>query len=340
MGSITTKHKRNDGLAVLEGSSIFVHHAGADSVNGEYTMQEGEREGAPWYRNGSGIMLHRYRLSNGSLYWYFSSCNGDVTRSDGDYYRVKTDSQLPLSKGWSCSACPSGLEPVPQLDVTTAAASSASTSCEGGRQSQRLSAREVLNTWHLSVSLMSGEALACLEVDDSWSVQKVRKALRQELQTGRMVANLFVDGNDLEGEASLGTLGITSSSEVYASIVSCDYLVEEAGATEVNGCYSRRPCDMNGAPSYSNESGTLLFRYVMPRGTVYWYFSSPNSDLSKAQGDYYRARNGADQPPMDGWMTQSCPLGKGPLPKLLSLATPKQEESSVDLSDHETAAEG
>eukprot|EP00913_Durusdinium_trenchii_P001282 g1181.t1 len=45
--------------------------------------------------------------ARGTAYWYFSR-EGDLSRSDGDFYRVKSDAPKPPLEDWTCEACPLG----------------------------------------------------------------------------------------------------------------------------------------------------------------------------------------------------------------------------------------
>eukprot|EP00435_Cladocopium_sp_Y103_P030383 s1384_g7.t1 len=63
---------------------------------------------APVYVNENGILLFKYRMARGTCYWYFSR-EGDLSRSDGDFYRVKSDLRMrPPLEGWTFEACPLG----------------------------------------------------------------------------------------------------------------------------------------------------------------------------------------------------------------------------------------
>ncbi|CAL1132754.1 unnamed protein product [Cladocopium goreaui] len=63
---------------------------------------------APIFVNENGILLFKYRMARGTCYWYFSR-EGDLSRSDGDFYRVKSDLRTrPPLEGWTFEACPLG----------------------------------------------------------------------------------------------------------------------------------------------------------------------------------------------------------------------------------------
>ncbi|CAE7715756.1 unnamed protein product, partial [Symbiodinium pilosum] len=51
----------------------------------------------------------------------------------------------------------------------------------------------------------------------------------------------------------------------------------------VNGYYFKSPRRMNDAAVFTNNKGIMLFRYIMRRGTPYWYFSDAG-DLTTKHG--------------------------------------------------------
>ncbi|CAJ1459078.1 unnamed protein product [Effrenium voratum] len=86
---------------------FLVECAGAEVVNGFYVRKEGELCDAPVYVNEAGILLFKYQMARGTTYWYFSR-DGDLNKSDGDFYRAKSSESLPPSEGWNFEACPLG----------------------------------------------------------------------------------------------------------------------------------------------------------------------------------------------------------------------------------------
>lgn len=101
--------------ATLGAYEFSVAGAGAALVNGIYMKCDHQKEGADCYMNASGTTLFRYRFGNGVHYWYFSR-EGDLTKSFGDYYRVKTESIHPPADGWVMQdKCPLGCLPTPCL---------------------------------------------------------------------------------------------------------------------------------------------------------------------------------------------------------------------------------
>ena len=78
--------------------AFVVEDAGYDPVNGRYE-RDGDYEGSPKFVHSDGqIWMLRYRLPNGSRYWYIAD-KDQLSRDDGDYYRVKTELDLPLVDG-------------------------------------------------------------------------------------------------------------------------------------------------------------------------------------------------------------------------------------------------
>ncbi|CAE7601840.1 Cbp20 [Symbiodinium sp. CCMP2456] len=92
---------------MLRSCTYLIEDAGAEVVNGYYVQKEGELNKSPVYANEAGILLFKYKMARGSEYWYLSR-DGDLSRSDGDYYRVRSNSKRPPEEGWSWEACPLG----------------------------------------------------------------------------------------------------------------------------------------------------------------------------------------------------------------------------------------
>ncbi|CAE7216721.1 ncbp2 [Symbiodinium sp. CCMP2592] len=92
---------------MLRSCTYLIEDAGVEVVNGYYVQKEGELNKAPVYANEAGILLFKYKMARGSEYWYLSR-DGDLSRSDGDYYRVRSNNSRPPEEGWSWEACPLG----------------------------------------------------------------------------------------------------------------------------------------------------------------------------------------------------------------------------------------
>jgi len=93
--------------AIVYQCDIIVEGAGANKVNGCYVKTDRELESCPVYINDQGIILFKYRMSAGVLFWYFSE-DGDLMKSDGDYYRVEGNQPHPPDAGWNHRLCPLG----------------------------------------------------------------------------------------------------------------------------------------------------------------------------------------------------------------------------------------
>jgi len=105
------KHLTSHVHVTLRKCAFLVEGAGAETVNGFYVRTKGrDLCDAPVYVNDNGILLFKYRMARGTDYWYFSR-EGDLSRSDGDFYRVKSDQRtavVPPLVGWTFEACPLG----------------------------------------------------------------------------------------------------------------------------------------------------------------------------------------------------------------------------------------
>ena len=100
----------------LRGSAvvrILVSGAGVEAANGEY-VRDGEFAAAPVFKHPEGRWwMIRYRLPNGSFYWYIADRNRLDTDA-GDLYRVKTRMLLPpCDMPWGLAR--DGVEPPPTL---------------------------------------------------------------------------------------------------------------------------------------------------------------------------------------------------------------------------------
>ncbi|CAJ1354182.1 unnamed protein product, partial [Effrenium voratum] len=100
----------------------------------------------------------------------------------------------------------------------------------------------------------------------------------------------------------------------------------------VNGYYLKSERCINGAPVFLNKSGIMLFKYIMRRGTPYWYFSR-DGDLTTKHGDFYRVQSAQDLPPLEGWVAKDCPCGEGTsFPALRALQPPEPSPSARERS--------
>eukprot|EP00438_Fugacium_kawagutii_P016428 Skav216606 [mRNA] locus=scaffold4297:8074:21883:+ [translate_table: standard] len=169
------------------------------------------------------------------------------------------------------------------------------------------------------------EGIARIELSN----RKTVDGLRDEYQAGyKELKNILshspkagrVDGSTASVEAlqvgstlnwTLSDAGVDYGSVLNVTFESCAYRVLGAGREEVNGCYTKTQREENGAPVYANRNGIILFKYIMRRGTPYWYFTQDGHPADDSKGDYYRVQSAADCPPADGWNTKSCPRGEG-----------------------------
>lgn len=177
--------------------------------------------------------------------------------------------------------------------------------------------------------LLSGELLGNLSVDPARPTKELRAMFRHFLDPGCIVSSLCIGGSVLQDDIPVGSLSQGGKLEVVAVLESCAYLVEGAGADSANGHYCIQGEKMDGAPTYQNEKGLMLFRFVMSRGTKYWYISDPTGDLSKSSGDYYRVKSDAPRPPLEDWSISGCPQGSDPCPVFTRFEA-EVEESETD----------
>jgi len=323
---------RRDGYTVAE--------AGVPRVNGLYTMTSRRLNNAPVYTNGKGVILFRYLVRSGTIFWYLSE-DGDLSRARGDFYRARSAKLSPPLDGWSADRCPLGqgtsrpvlctcswqktrigtTETVPGEDgpgthscrEEQGNASAGEREKEGGNAAipgvdEEAAAAENEPRVELEVVLFSGSRLATLSAVPSWTAQDIKRALRSSLQRSTVVSKLVFDGQVVNGSRTVADLELKAGSLLYAVVEAAQYLVEGAGISRVNGPYIKTERQLNEAPVYVNEYGVILFRYAMPRGTIYWYFSE-DGNLSKSADDFYRVRSGSLFPPLDGWLSERCPLG-------------------------------
>lgn len=191
----------------------------------------------------------------------------------------------------------------------------------------------------LDVLFFSGERLALINAVSAWTGADVKFALKEFLRRGHFVTKLVFGTKLFESTMTVSELGLVSGSILQVVVNVSDYLVEEAGVPEVNGYYKRTGELMEGAPSYANETGVLLFRYVFPNGVHYWYFSTQkNQDFTKRAGDFYRVKTELLHPPtgsaewgifnlLNGRL--ECPLGDGCFPVVSKVCGDTDEQMAV-----------
>jgi len=288
---------------------LFVARAGVADVNGTYTRRwrsvdtvSDDRDGVPSYCNGNGILLFRKCLAGGRRYWYFSDSGGDLTKASGDYYRVQSEAALPPLKGWNLLACAKGTNPVPRITYGV----SHSIGLVHATDAPRI---------QLVVLLVSGEELTRVAVSPEWKCVHVKRAIGQSLVNGRGVTKLIVGREVFRDAWSVADMDLADGGVIQAVIQGPDVIVRNSGTEAVNGNYIRQDGFMNGSVWFRNEAGTLLFKYVMKRGTHFWYFSK-DGNLANAAGDYYWAESAEKLPPAVGWTLQGCPMGSEPFPEL------------------------
>lgn len=350
---------------IVEGASL-------QKVNGSYTRRLRYMDGVPCYQNKAGILLFRYVLRSGRRFWYLSEGSGDLTKSAGDYYRVCSDDSTPPETGWEgthnnfFAAAPTVMEAsaygrpkrARTMEHGQAAAGTSSPSgssgetapvlpgpaAEAAAEAESSAGAEVADkeapSQELAVLLLSGLTLALLPVAPSWTGADVKFALDAFVQEGSYVTTLVAADRIFEDAQTVADMGLLDGAQVQALVKAYDYLVEGAGAAAVNGRYVRKGEKMNGADSYTNEHGTLLFAYVFSgTGTRYWYFSDPHVNfMREPSGDYYRVRSDSKAPPLEGWTAQKCPRGKGALPTLRRPACAPAEADAEEAESDETGS--
>mmetsp|Transcript_42840 Transcript_42840/g.93203 ORF Transcript_42840/g.93203 Transcript_42840/m.93203 type:complete len:235 (+) Transcript_42840:17-721(+) len=163
----------------------------------------------------------------------------------------------------------------------------------------------------LPIRLLSGAELGRVEVPRKAQVADVINEVHHLVEEGKAVSKLVFDGNILEESSSLTDAGLDYGAVLNVTFEPCAYRVQGAGREEVNGCYTKTSRVENGAPVFANRNGIILFRYIMRRGTPYWYFTQDGHPADDSKGDYYRVQTAAESPPSDGWNTKSCPRGDG-----------------------------
>jgi len=170
----------------------------------------------------------------------------------------------------------------------------------------------------LHVNLLSGTELATVQAKSTWSGREMKDALLPFLPKATVAATINFGTLTWEDSLMASELGLTDEAELHVILQACEIQVTAASVSAVNGFYTTSEEQMNGASSYTNEAGTLLFRYHFPNGVHYWYFSRPGN-LTKSLGDYYRVKSEGLYPPLDGWAPDKCPLGFGCAPSIKML---------------------
>lgn len=283
--------------AIIRLCDFMVEDAGAPRVNGRYVMTDTEVNQAPTYKNEVGTLLFRYRFAqSGSTFWYFSDDSQDLSQPSGDYYRVKTTDLAPPTEGWETAKCPLAQHPCPRLRPPPTPGEACTS---------------------IRVALSSGGLLSDVAVAPTWTGSKVKAALGRYLQEGTLVTRITVGTQVFEDDQSVADLGLQSGATVNAVIRACDFIVEGAGSSCVNGRYAKTGQEIFGAPTYRNDSGMLLLRYQFAQsGSSFWYFSDESKDPMTPIGDYYRVKTTALSPPAGNWSAAKCPLGRHPCPRV------------------------
>ncbi|CAE7275391.1 unnamed protein product [Symbiodinium natans] len=167
-------------------------------------------------------------------------------------------------------------------------------------------AEEELN---VNFIMLSGAALGELRLTRPTMVPEVKRQLQSLVGEQGWPSKLVLEGTILDNSQTVGSAGITFDTTIQVVVQPAAYLVESAGVEKVNGYYFKSPRRMNEAVMFTNTRGIMLFRYIMRRGTPYWYFSDAG-DLTTKHGDYYRIRSTDRLPPAEGWITDDCPRGE------------------------------
>ncbi|CAK9035207.1 unnamed protein product [Durusdinium trenchii] len=163
------------------------------------------------------------------------------------------------------------------------------------------------------VQLLSGTILGSWALPRQSKVSDVMDRVSDIAEEGKAVSKL-VFGDILDEDSTLEGCGIDEGDVLTVTFQPCAFRVTGAGAMEVNGYYAKSERVQNGAPVFINKNGIILFKYIMRRGTPYWYFTKDGHPADDSKGDYYRVQTDAASPPTDGWNTKSCPLGTGTCP--------------------------
>ena len=87
-------------------------------MNGDYAP-EGFADGVQcWAHSGGKLLLLRYAMSSGTRFWYITARRPNLMNPEGDYYRIKSDSDSPpTGLPWNLDKCPCGVHPAPTLEA-------------------------------------------------------------------------------------------------------------------------------------------------------------------------------------------------------------------------------
>lgn len=326
-------------LVVATKKSAFVaRDAGSEAVNGFYFQAEDTMNNVPCFTNDAGTVLFRDISPARRTCWSFSRGGAGIHH----FYRVASQSTRPPTEGWEVDENCFGVLPVPRLAAVDDAFDDSASDVEEGTCSRKTSSTQSLEStssqmepdqsMELEFLHLSGESMARLSVGGRWTGRDVRAAIQKQLPEGLGVHRLVLEGGKIfEHGATVKSLGLFDSSQLHVVIRECDYLVSDAVPEVVNGCYFRERRRFNGAPCYTNEAGTLLFRYRFRNGAFFWYFSQKGQDLDKSEGDYFRVKTTVPLPPEHGWTASKCPLGcAGHLPSVVRRCQDECEEGGEE----------
>lgn len=328
---------------ITRAASFLARDAGIEAVNGYYFQME-DVDGAPCFTNEAGTLLKKDAvLQTSGSRWCFIAPPPSL---QGHYYQEgATQSTFPPLEGWSIDGCCAGVLPAPKLEVlddrlapATMGADSQSLCTSAGSTQSAESARaaaELGETVELEVLQLSGECIARLSACSRWTGKDVRLALLRQLPQGMGVDQLILEeGSIFDPAVTVESLGLADETTIYVVLRRCDYMVTGATPRVVNGCYFRERRRYNRAPCFTNEDGTLLFRYQFRNGAYYWYFSQQDQDLDKSTGDYFRVKTTSRFPPEGGWTAAKCPLGCAhAVPKVVRWS--QDDEDVHDVEDDE-----
>eukprot|EP00933_Yihiella_yeosuensis_P075197 TRINITY_DN84440_c0_g1_i1.p1 TRINITY_DN84440_c0_g1~~TRINITY_DN84440_c0_g1_i1.p1 ORF type:complete len:329 (-),score=31.94 TRINITY_DN84440_c0_g1_i1:454-1440(-) len=286
-------------------AKFLVRGAGVSEVNGIYVKCAGHKDGVPYFSNDSGVLLFRYRLRSGSTWWYLSEASANLDTTNGDFYRVKSDSDTPpTGLIWTTGSCPHGKGPVPMLHAVDADQKPAEDPIE------------------LSVVLLSGIFIATVSICPSSTGAELRSLITSSLENshkGKFV-DIIIGTRIVKNTDIIHELDLSTGDTLQVILRAADFTVSGSGVAAVNGLYVKMEKVLNEAPCFVNESGIMLFKYRFPSGNHHWYLSDVDGDLSKGDGDYFRVRSESALPPITGWTQAACPKSCLPLPQISNLA--------------------
>mmetsp|Transcript_22406 Transcript_22406/g.42265 ORF Transcript_22406/g.42265 Transcript_22406/m.42265 type:complete len:254 (+) Transcript_22406:60-821(+) len=176
------------------------------------------------------------------------------------------------------------------------------------KYAERILQAEADEELEVRVHLLSGTELGRVGLTRPMKVADVKTRIAELLGDAETPSKLVLEGTILQDADTVRSCGITWDSILQVIVQPPAYRVDGAGVDEVNGLYFKSSSRMNHAVVFTNKRGIMLFKYVMRRGTHYWYFSDAG-DLKTKHGDYYRIRSDGVLPPLTGWTTDDCPRG-------------------------------